>query len=434
MTFSPVEEIEVDPARGQVYEEGWQSWSPTTWYNVQDTSYRPESGWRHLMRFRPERQYPRSGFAAEGLLVVDPGNGSAVRLYGAPRTDVDVPSIRAELIGDRLMVSADGPVRKWTAGSGSEALAQFGDEFAANAGVRTLQDAPRVWCSWYQYFEEVTEADIMENLADLDRHCLPVDVVQLDDGWSAAPGDWSPRPDRFPSLTDLADRIAQTGRRAGIWLAPFLAGSRSTLAAQHPDWLLDTAGINWNQDLHGLDLTHPGVRAYLWDIFRGLHEAGFDYFKLDFLYTGAVPGHRYQEMTGVQAYRSGLQLIRDAVGPSSFILGCGAPILPSVGLIDGMRVSPDTFHENTSIGSQLRGEMAARARVWQHGRFWINDADCFVGRPEFALREPWAAVIEQFGGLRSFSDRISNLDAWGLETARNLLNDSPPATPFLQSR
>jgi len=46
-------------------------------------------------------------------------------------------------------------------------------------------------------------------------------------------------------------------------------------------------------------------------------------------------------VTPIQAYREGLNVIRKAVG-KSFILGCGAPLLPSAGLVDGMRIGEDT--------------------------------------------------------------------------------------------
>jgi hypothetical protein len=46
--------------------------------------------------------------------------------------------------------------------------------------------------------------------------------------------------------------------------------------------------------------------------------------------------------TPLTAYRRGLEIIRAATGPEGDLLGCGAPILPSVGLVDAMRVSPDT--------------------------------------------------------------------------------------------
>lgn len=41
-----------------------------------------------------------------------------------------------------------------------------------------------------------------------------------------------------------------------------------------------------------------------------------------------------------------------------------------------------------------------------------------------------AVVVERYGGLRVGSDRIANLDAWGLATTRRLLSAVPPPTPF----
>ena len=32
MTAELVDEVPVDPARARIYAEGWQSWSPATWY------------------------------------------------------------------------------------------------------------------------------------------------------------------------------------------------------------------------------------------------------------------------------------------------------------------------------------------------------------------------------------------------------------------
>ena len=186
------------------------------------------------------------------------------------------------------------------------------------------------------------------------------------------------------------------------------------------------------QDLLGLDLTHPGARAYLSSVFGRLREAGFDYFKLDFLFTGALDTARHEDLNAVGAYRSGLALIREAVGPGSYLLGCGAPMLPSVGLVDAMRVSPDTYHPADTEDDQrsLRGRACVVARAWQHGRFWVNDADCLVARPSFAGRREWAEVVERYSGLRSVSDRIAELDDWGMQTTRRLLATAPPPTPF----
>src|SRR5205823_10519209 len=163
------------------------------------------------------------------------------------------------------------------------------------------------------------------------------------DGWQAEIGDWLALSDRFSSLAGLVDRIRAAGRRAGIWVAPFLAGARSRLAAEYPDWLVAgaDAGHNWDQDLYALDITHPGAAAYLREVFGWLGDLGIDYFKVDFCYAGALEGRRAADLTALAAYRQGMALLREAMGPAAFLLGSGAPILPSVGLVDAMRVSPD---------------------------------------------------------------------------------------------
>jgi hypothetical protein len=68
---------------------------------------------------------------------------------------------------------------------------------------------------------------------------------------------------------------------------------------------------------------------------------GIDYFNVDFMYAGGYEGRRRQYVTGVEAYRQALGLIRQAIGPEPELLACGAPILPSVGFVDAMRVGPD---------------------------------------------------------------------------------------------
>jgi alpha-galactosidase len=430
MTFETVDEVVVDPARLRVYAEGWQSWSPTTWAGW-GAGHRPAASWEHTMRFRPGADLPDDGVQGEGLLVVDPGTGAATRTYGVAGAAEEVASVRAGLTGDRLTVSADGPVGSTEQDGPVAALTSFGDTFAAAAGVRDLRAAPRVWCSWYRYFEDVTSRDIEENAAALTDAGLPVDVIQIDDGWSHGIGEWLRPTDGFPDLERLVDGIRSGGRRVGIWLAPFFVGVDSAVAREHPDWLTADAGHNWRQDLRGLDLTHPGVRDYLHGAVRRLADLGVDYFKLDFLYAGAVPARRHQDVSGVAAYRSGLELLRDAAGTDAYLLGCGAPILPSVGLVDAMRVSPDTFHEGGEDGSEgLRGRMSLVARAWQQGRFWVNDPDCLVARPSYPQREEWAATVETFGGLRSSSDRVADLDDWGVATTHRILEGAGPARPL----
>ena len=74
--------------------------------------------------------------------------------------------------------------------------------------------------------------------------------------------------------------------------------------------------------------------------------------------------------------------------------------------------------------------LSGRARAYQHGRWWVNDPDCLVARPAMERREEWAAHVERYGGLRGSSDRLAELDEWGLATTRRLLSSVPPPVPF----
>ena len=426
--------VPVGSQHAVVYEHGWQSWSPTAAHRLDERPARPVSDARRVGNYRPDRDWPATVFAGEGLLGLDPGTGDGVHVFGAASPEEAVPSVLASVAagadGDVLVVSADGPVEHLVVdGDLEQGLARWGDAFAATAGVGAVRAAPTVWCSWYHYFTAVTQDDVLENLQALDDLDLGVEVVQIDDGYQAELGDWLALSDRFDSLADIVGRIRDTGRRAGIWVAPFFAGERSQLVRDHPDWLIGGAdpGTGWDQRLHALDVTHPGAEGYLREVFGTLRGLGIDYFKIDFLFAGAMEGRRAQPAGGGAAYRHGLRVIRESIGEESYLLGCGAPILPSVGLVDAMRVGPDIAHHHEpedgdlSQPSQRAAARNTRWRAWQHGRFWVNDPDCLVAGPHVERREEWADVVERYGGLRSSSDRLRGLDDWGLETTRRLV-------------
>lgn len=150
MTDSPfdvVAEVAGDLDRSYVYEHGWQSWSPAGLYPARTAcSPRPQRPIWQTMSFRPERPAPERGFQSEGLLAIVPAEGP-VRLWGAPAPTRDVPSIRAHVAGDRLVVSADGPVEDLThEGPLDEALARWADTVVVRESLpppRTLEPA---WC------------------------------------------------------------------------------------------------------------------------------------------------------------------------------------------------------------------------------------------------------------------------------------------------
>ena len=64
----------------------------------------------------------------------------------------------------------------------------LGDTMRAGLGA----PYQRGWCSWYHYFHAITEEAMRSNLHALRelRSQFPIEVVQLDDGYQAALGDW----------------------------------------------------------------------------------------------------------------------------------------------------------------------------------------------------------------------------------------------------
>ncbi|HVQ97107.1 MAG TPA: glycoside hydrolase family 36 protein [Mycobacteriales bacterium] len=440
--FDVVAEVPVDAGAARVFEHGWQSWTPTASYRLAERPHRVlDPNW-FVVNYRGPDHAPPAGFHADGLLALDPGDGAPVRIWAAADPTTAVAAIRAELHNGQLRVSADGPVRETVhSGQLSAALGAWAGGYGP--GPAEIRPAPTIWCSWYHYFLDVTEADILENLAGLRALDLPVDVVQIDDGYQAELGDWLTLNNRFDSLPGLIGRIRAAGRRAGIWVAPYLVGANSAVARDHPDWLVGSAGggpvsagHHWNQDLYALDPTHPGAAAWLTEVFGTFARIGIDFFKLDFSYAGALPGRRHEDLPAVAAYRRGLEVIRAAIGPGGYLLGCGAPILPSIGLVDAMRVGPDIAVEyaprdgDMSAPGQLPAVANGTARAFQHGRWWVNDPDCLIARPAVERRADWAAHVRRYGGLRGSSDRLSELDSWGLETTRRVLAEVPAPTPF----
>jgi alpha-galactosidase len=104
-------------------------------------------------------------------------------------------------------------------------------------------------------------------------------------------------------------------------------------------------GFNWGEPFYALDTTHPDVLQWLASLMKQVRAWGFDYLKLDFLFAGALPGQRTQNMPREAAYRQGLKVMRESMGADAFFLTCGAPVLPSLGLCDAMRIGPDVSGE-----------------------------------------------------------------------------------------
>ncbi|MBQ8706524.1 MAG: alpha-galactosidase [Succinivibrionaceae bacterium] len=247
------------------------------------------------------------------------------------------------------------------------------------------------WCSWYAYYDKVTQQDVLENL-DLMKNDWPeLEYLQIDDGYQIHMGDWMIPSDRFTGgLEALCEKIRAAGRKPGIWVAPFIASGDSLMFRQHPDWFVQGPR---NRPLAARDVTYGGwrdgawympdfsvseARDYISEVFSWFrHRLGIDYFKLDALFWGAIPGMKFrrQGMTACEHFRLGMSAIRKAVGEDSYILGCNAPLWPSLGLFEAQRVTDDVERRSARIHEQ---KTQADARSWMSGRLWFNDVDCMV--------------------------------------------------------
>jgi alpha-galactosidase len=319
------------------------------------------------------------------------------------------------------------PLAVLEGGTVEDLLGRYAGLVKAASRVRINAWNPIGWCSWYHYFGRLGWPDVVENLevAARDRRAFPFDVFQVDDGYETEIGDWLSAKPGYPDLAGLAAAITEKGYRAGIWTAPFSAAESSRLFAEHPGWMVAENGRpkpcyrGWGRTIYALDTTHPEVKRWLHETVSGLRRAGFSYLKIDFLFAAAMPGERRRRVTPIQAYREGLRAVRQAAG-KDFVLGCGAPLLPSVGLVDGMRIGEDTAPYWKTKPSGFQGPNAyfalqnALMRQFMHRAFWLNDPDCLLLRDrdtELARseRELYALAAGALDNMVVVSDKLALL-------------------------
>ncbi|GIV95685.1 MAG: hypothetical protein KatS3mg057_0342 [Herpetosiphonaceae bacterium] len=458
--------LQTPAAALEMAQTGWQSWSPAT----------PPLPLAHQLRYAPPPVIgpmlppTEADRALSPWMTVlrEPAGHSLLVGFISASDQQSAVAVQPALQGHRLAASsyieglplAPGAMLRsetlliCAGDSEYELLERYAQALAATMGARRWSHIPTGWCSWYYFFTDVSESDILRNLdffASAGRR-LPVEYVQIDDGYQQAIGDWLTLNEKFPSgMRALTDAIRAHGFKPGLWFAPFLVSERSQIYADHPDWVLRdhngepiNASWNWNTINYALDITHPEAADWLRHVVRTMvDDWGYDYLKIDFIYAGALRGRRYDpRLTSVQAYRRGLQIIREEAG-ERFILGCGAPFAPSVGLVDGMRIGPDVApywrHPHDQLGSEPALSSAARstfAHSWMHPHLWVNDPDCVLLRQhasELTLAEvqAWASLVALSGGMVLLSDDMSRLEPDRLDLAQLLL---PPlgaaATPL----
>jgi alpha-galactosidase len=417
------------------YRHGQNSWSPCGWRALSQPPLRVPNPNRRVTADDPAYDDPtRHHSSAVAALQGADGNTLLLGALG-----LDTP----RLVADRDTLTG------WYASAGADWFVAYGpepevfraytDQLAERFGT-TARRAGNVWCSWYAYYENITETQLAKDVADLAG--LPFDVVQIDDGWEQLVGDWEPNA-KFPSgLRALAERIGDAGFTPGLWLAPFIALPHSRLATEQPHLLLRddagdpvVAGYNWGGPYYALDLARADARDHVAALIHCVvHEWGFKYLKLDFVNAAAAaaPG---RERDREHVYRQGLALVREVAGDDVYLLGSGAILLPSLGLLDGLRSGPDVAPMWDNYATDDPSDATARNavvnsvhRLWQAPLVEV-DPDVVYFRSKLNLLTAqqlrWLRDLADVCGFRAVSDPPSWLTPAELEDLREYLDATP---------
>mgnify|MGYP006270654809 FL=1 len=282
------------------------------------------------------------------------------------------------------------------------------DAYAAHVAeaqrVAPRQDAPLGgWGSWNLYFEDVDSESLGAEISWAAENLKPLgfDDFLLDDGYMPYWGQWRAAERFGATLAEFAARQREEGLRPAIWVAPTYLSVDDPLIAEHPAWFVhDTAGEmrtynNFGPTYAALDPTHPDARAFVTEQLEALWEAGYRTYKIDFLFGGALEGEHHQEVTSMESYHTWMRAIRDAL-PQAHLIGCGAPMLPSVGWVDSMRTGPDISYvvQPEPAYGYLAPQARHTATRFFTDRWWHLDPDVVLLRgDQIDDQQAWTHVV-----------------------------------------
>lgn len=217
---------------------------------------------------------------------------------------------------------------------------------------------------------------ISERLAGFGFEYFWTSLVNLKD---QVPGNWLncdflQIPD---GLAGFAKKLESYGMKLGLWMAPFWIPDRfSNQAEEQKDQILQQDGelvkdqARWLRGISGKyppeerlnffcrDGSSPSAQEYIRQVFLAYREAGVRYYMLDFLRAGA--GELYgpfaydgyadpSKIAGPEVYRSLMRVIRETVGPDTYLLSSTGPGFISIGCVDGSRTGPDIGEGRPSL-------------------------------------------------------------------------------------
>ena len=449
---------------------GWQSWSYSGTYSAEQKQKYPGlsfiQGFQWNNAITPIPKKKGIFFSDFFSVVIDQsihkgvlaGFLSQKQQFG--HTEVDLrsePILQLKAAGDGVHIppeksfTTDWAVIQIVDFKDSDPLKEFIETAAKENKVRINPNIPLGWCSWYHYYTHINPENLLSNIRQLSeiKDNVPLDLIQIDDGFEKGIGDWLDfKPEFMGGFDSIVREIKANGFTPGLWLAPFIVSPASDLYKNHPEMLLRkidgkfvNSGWNWNRFTTSLDMSHPAAQEYVRKVIdTSVHSWGFQYLKLDFLYAATIPGQPFNPgLTRAQIYNQAMQLIRDAAGEDTYILGCGAPIGGMIGHVDAMRIGADVasdwkpkykgvellFPNEPNIPSVENAMQNTITRAWFHGRWWMNDPDCLLLRSTTHLTideiRTQASLTALSGGLVLLSDDLAQIPIDRLKIIQSMI-------------
>jgi hypothetical protein len=291
---------------------------------------------------------------------------------------------------------------------------------AATHGTRVHRGAFTGWCSWYEQYGAVTAAHVqaVAEAARAQRDRIPQAVIQIDEGYEQAWGDWRPN-GKFPEgWAPVVASIRAAGATPGVWIAPLGVYDSTGLIQEHPEWFqvqagaLEPVSMSWRGNaMHFLDPTHPGTRAFIRAIIRNALAEGFRYFKIDF---NAVYHARFHDAkaTRFQALRHLYRLYREEMGEDAYLNSCMARLERAVvGFADALRIGADSDYQWPWIWKAIRGTAETAPA---NGILMAADPDVFFTKSRPTAPSPvspeqlqsWQGFVGLLGGVSMTSEPL----------------------------
>lgn len=236
----------------------------------------------------------------------------------------------------------------------ADLMIAFSNELSKQVNIPLMKDRV-IGFSWPAYGQTVTQVDVQK---EIEAGKGIIDTYTIDDGYETDSGSFQIDTKKFPDMPGLVKTMQEAGIKPGIWVAPFKIKGKSAdqLLKAHSDWFMkDEKGKPVQLPITGegsimLDISVPEVREYLANNFLDLAKMGFETFKVDFLQVPFAAGLQNKDKTSVEYYRQTFteirQHIHEVLGKEIELIGCGAPMMESIGLFNGIRMTGDSALPN----------------------------------------------------------------------------------------